>query len=115
MQDISSEAKPYDDAYLVLATNLVAYEPPFIIRRLMTDRKYLRRAIVREVKETDFHGLFLDSVIGTLYKEKQKQGLAKQLSDLGFFLYQQIDLPRLRDTVEQVYIFFYDEPLFAEA
>lgn len=114
MQDISSEDKPYEDIYLVLATNLVTYEPPYILRRLLTDRKYLRRAIVREVKANDFRGLFVDSIICSLYKEKQKQGWAEQLGQLGYFLYQQIDLPRLKGTVSQVYEYFYSEPLFEE-
>lgn len=92
-----------DDPYRVLAFNLVVAFPPEIVKRLMTDTKFLRREIVREVRGQDFQGFFLDCLFVSLCEEKKRMELMAQLDKLGFFLYQHLDINRMRAEIRGAY------------
>lgn len=92
----------YDDPYLVLAYHLVCHNTPETVRRFLTDYKFVERAVLREAKELDLSGPFLDCLVATIREEKQRADLLNQLEHLGKFFYRRLELSRLRAAIWEV-------------
>ena len=92
----------YDDPYLILAYHIVCNNNIPTIRRYLQDYKFVKRVIVREAKELDLCGPFLDCLSVSIREENQKADLADQLGALGGFFYNRLDLNRMRRSIMQV-------------
>lgn len=93
----------YDDPYKILAFSVVVNYPLPIVKRLMRDRKFLRREITREVRGQDFHGYFTDCLFVSICEDKKRMELMRQLDDLAKFLYKNLDLARMREEIKTAY------------
>lgn len=89
-----------DDPYKLLAYRfLVDYNIP-TVKRILKDNKFVKRLIIREVRSQDFQGDFIDCLFVSIFEEKGRMDLMRQLNSLGIFLYRKLDLPRLRREIK---------------
>ena len=94
----------YDDPYKMLASNIAVSYNIENVRRIMTDKDYIRQLIQAEVRDViDLPGIFSDCVTTELISEKQKVLYRNALNMLGIFFYDQIDIPRLRNELKTFY------------
>ena len=93
----------FDDEYKILAYSIVVSYPPETVRRLMKDTKFLRREIIREVRGQDFRGYFIDCLFVSICEDKNRMKLMRQLDQLGRFLYNSLDLNRMRKEIRNAY------------
>lgn len=93
----------FDDPYKVLSYSLVVNYPPVTVKRLMKDTKFLRREIIREVRGQDFRGYFTDCLFVSICEEKKRMDLMRQMDVLARFLYQNLDLNRMRAEIRSAY------------
>lgn len=92
-----------DDPYKILAFNIVVSYPIPIIKRMLVDTKFLRREITREVRGQDFRGIFMDCLFVSICEEKKRMELMRQLDSLARFLYDQLDLNRMRREIKNAF------------
>lgn len=89
----------YDDPYRILAHYIVgAYRPADVLRAL-TDNSYLKTLVIKEVREQDFCGHFLDCIIENILEEKDRMEYMHKLDDLAYYYYTRLDKGRLRDEI----------------
>ena len=94
---------PADDSYKLLAYKiLVDYNIP-TVKRILKDNKFVRRLIIREVRGQDFQGDFVDCLFVSIFEDKGRMDLMRQLNSLGIFLYRRLDLPRLRREIRNAF------------
>lgn len=86
----------YDDSYKLLAYHLITTNDIATVNRMLRDGKFVKRSIVREVRGQDFNGPFIDCLFVAISEEDARMQLMRQLDALGSFLYQKLDLARLR-------------------
>ena len=92
-----------DDPYKLLAYKImVEYNIP-TVKRILRDNKFVRRAIIREVRSQDFNGDFLDCLFVAIFEDKRRMDLMRQLNSLGLFLYKELDLSRLRREIRTAF------------
>ena len=87
----------YDDPYSVLAHAVLSYYRPADIIRMLTDNEYLLNCIVKEVRQQDFRGLFLDCIIEDILANKKRMELMSRYDALAKYFYQNLDKKRLRE------------------
>ena len=93
-----------DDPYKILAANIAANFSLANIKRMLSEKDYLRQLIQAEVREnTDTPGVFCDCVTTELISEKQKVLYREALNNLGLFFYQQLDIVRLRNELRKFF------------
>lgn len=93
-----------DDPYKILAANIAATFSLANIRRMLSEKDYLRQLIQAEVRENaDTPGVFCDCVTTELISEKQKVLYREALNNLGLFFYQQLDIQRLRNELRKFF------------
>lgn len=92
-----------DDSYKLLAYRiLVDYNIP-TVKRILKDNKFVRRLIIREVRGQDFQGDFVDCLFVSIFEDKGRMDLMRQLNSLGIFLYHKLDLQRLRKEIRNAF------------
>lgn len=93
---------PYDDPYRLLARKILCiYGLPMAIR-VLNDNKLIRRMVVKETKEQDLIGAFLDCVISDLYETHRRMEYVSKLDILGRWFYEKLDKARLRRELRAV-------------
>lgn len=88
--------REYDDPYLVLAMTLFGRMSHSQLRKLLTDDSQILNMVVKEVKEQDYRGCFLDCIIEDILEHGERVQYMGQLAKLGEYYFQNLDLPRLR-------------------
>ena len=89
----------FDDPYTLLAHHIVsAYRAADVIRCL-TDNSYLKTLIMKEVREQDFKGNFVDCIIENILEEKDRMEYMHKLDELAIYYYSRLDKGRLRDEI----------------
>lgn len=86
----------YDDPYSVLAHVVLSYYRPADVIRMLTDNEYLMNCIIKEVRQQDFGGIFLDCIIEDILAQKKRMELMHQYDALAKYFYQNLDKKRLR-------------------
>lgn len=86
----------YDDPYSVLAHTILSYYRPADVIRMLTDNEYLLNCVVKEVRQQDFGGIFLDCIIEDVLAHKKRMELMGQYDTLAKYFYQNLDKKRLR-------------------
>ena len=89
----------FDDPYKILAHHIVGtYRPADVIRSL-TDNSYIKTIIIKEVREQDFGGHFIDCIIENILEEKDRMEYMHKLDELAQYYYSRLDKGRLRDEI----------------
>lgn len=81
---------------------MVDYNIP-TVKKILTDNKYVRRTVVREIRGQDLQGDFIDCLFVSIFADKERMELMKQLNALGLFFYHKLDLARLRREIRSAF------------
>lgn len=89
----------YDNPYTLLAHHIVGSYRPADVLRVLTDNSYLRNLIVKEMREQDLGGHFIDCIIENILDEKDRMEYMHKLDELAYYYYSKLDKGRLRDEI----------------
>lgn len=89
----------YDNPYRILAHHIVGTYRPSDVLRVLTDNSYLKTLIIKEVREQDFCGHFVDCIIENILEEKDRMEYMHKLDELATYYYTRLDKGRLRDEI----------------
>lgn len=87
---------PYDDPYIMLSYWLLANLNIGELRRVMVDDDFVYRMILKETRNLDFKGPFLDTIVETILIDKRRMEMCEELDKLSKYFYKNLDLDRLR-------------------
>ena len=88
-----------DNPYTLLAHHIVGCYRPADVLRILTDNSYLKNRILKEVRDLDIGGHFLDCIIEGILEEKDRMEYMHELDKLAFYYYSRLDKERLRDEI----------------
>lgn len=92
----------YDNPYRMLAAGIVSHSNVAIIKRVLTDKDYVRQLVQEEVRENiDIPGMFADCITTQLISDRQKVLYKSALNQLGLFFFEQLDVDRLRQELRR--------------
>ena len=89
----------YDNPYTLLAHHIVGTYRPADVIRVLTDNSYLKTLIIREMREQDLGGHFIDCIIEGILEEKDRMEYMHKLDELALYYYTRLDKGRLRDEI----------------
>lgn len=91
--------KDYDDPYKLLAAYLVSVFSLATLKRILTSSAFVKSMMVREAKQMDICGPFLDCVDQEIVANDMIRRKNVYLKKLGEFYYSELDLERLRKEI----------------
>lgn len=89
----------FDNAYKILAHHIVGTYRSADVIRTLTDNSYLKTLIIKEVRQQDMGGPFIDCIIENILEEKDRMEYMHELDKLALFYYGKLDKGRLRDEI----------------
>lgn len=89
----------YDNPYTILAHHIVGTYRPSDVMRVLTDNSYLKTLIIKEMREQDLGGHYIDCIIENILEEKDRMEYMHQLDNLAYYYYKRLDKGRLRDEI----------------
>lgn len=89
----------YDNPYTLLAHHIVGSYRPADVLRVLTDNAYLKTLIIKEVRNQDLGGHFVDCIIENILEDKDRMEYMHQLDKLAMYYYSRLDRGRLRDEI----------------
>ena len=89
----------YDNPYTLLAHHIVGTYRPADVLRCLTDNSYLKTLIIKEVRQQDMGGPFIDCIIEDILEEKDRMEYMHKLDNLAYYYYSRLDRGRLRDEI----------------
>jgi hypothetical protein len=91
--------KEYDDPYRVLAAYIVSNGSPRVLSRVMNEPAFIKALVVREAKQIDMGGCFLDCIDQEIISKGLLRKKNYHMKKLGEFYFSELDIPRLRKEV----------------
>lgn len=88
-----------DDPYKILAHHIVGFYRPADVLRILTDNSYLKTQILKETRDMDLGGNYIDCIIENILEDKDRMEYMHQLDNLGAYYYSRLDKERLRDEI----------------
>lgn len=88
-----------DDPYTLLAHYIVGNYRPADVLRILTDNSYIKNRILKETRDLDLGGHFIDCIIENILEEKDRMEYMHQLDNLAGYYYSKLDKERLRDEI----------------
>lgn len=89
----------YDNPYTLLAHHIVGTYRAADVLRCLTDNSYLKTLIIKEVRQQDLGGHFIDCIIENILEEKDRMEYMHKLDELAYYYYTRLDRGRLRDEI----------------
>lgn len=89
----------YDDPYILLAHYVLARYSRAEVERFLTDDTFVYKQIVKEMRNQDFMGAYLDAIISDMLENKKRMKMYKALDELSMFFFKNLDLKDLRDKI----------------
>ena len=89
----------YDNPYTVLAHSIVGSYRPADVIRILTDDEYLLTLIIKETREQDVCGQFLDCIIEGILEDKRRMEYMHVLDQVARYYYGNLDKERLRSEI----------------
>ena len=89
----------FDNPYRILAQVIVGFYRPADVLRLLTDEDYLANEILKETRQADIGGWFLDCIIEDILAHKQRMEYMHKLDELSDYYYSKLDKERLRKEI----------------
>lgn len=87
---------PYDDPYIMLVYWLIANLNVGELRRVLEDDDFVLKMIVKETRNLDFMGPFLDTIVCSILEDKRRMEMCHELDKLSEYFFKELDLGRLR-------------------
>lgn len=91
----------YDDPYKILARAVVANSRPADVLRLLADDAFVLNHIVKEVRQQDMKGHFVDCIIEDILENKDRMEYMRELDKLAAYYYSKLDKERLRTEIRR--------------
>lgn len=88
-----------DDPYVLLAHHIVGYYRPADVYRVLTDNSFIKSCVVKETRELDLGGHYIDCIIEHILEEKDRMKMMHQLDQLATFFFSRLDKERLRNEI----------------
>lgn len=88
-----------DDPYKILAHYIVGFYRPADVLRILTDNAYLKNQVLKETRDMDLGGHFVDCIIENILGSKKRMEYMHELDRLGEYYYSYLDKERLRDEI----------------
>ena len=82
----------YDDPYKLLAHYIVGFYRASDVVRILTDNSYIKNCVLKEVRQMDLGGHFIDCIIENIL----------ELDKLSEYYYSKLDKERLRKEVRSL-------------
>lgn len=92
----------YDDPYKLLAHHIVGFYRASDVIRVLTDNSYLKNCIIKEVRQMDMCGHFIDCIIENILEDKSRMEYMHQLDKLSSYYYSKLDKERLRKEIRSL-------------
>lgn len=92
----------YDDPYKVLAHAIVGFYRPADVIRMLTDNAFILNCVVKEVRDQDMCGHFVDCIIEDILDNKDRMEYMGHLDELAKYYYKKLDKERLREEIRLV-------------
>lgn len=92
----------YDDPYKLLAHHIVAFHRPADVLRVLTDNAYIKNLIIKEVRQQDMCGHFVDCIVENILEDKNRMEYMHELDRIGEYYYKKLDKERLRTEVRAI-------------
>ena len=89
----------YDNPYTLLAHHIVGSYRPADVARVLTDNSFLKTLIIKEMREQDLGGHFIDCIIESILEDKDRMEYMGELDKLASYYYSKLDKERLRDEI----------------
>ena len=89
----------YDDPYKLLAHHIVGTYRPADVARVLTDNIFLKTLVIKEMREQDLGGHFIDCIIESILEDKDRMEYMHELDKLASYYYSRLDKGRLRDEI----------------
>lgn len=89
----------YDDPYKLLAHHIVGFYRPADVIRILTDNSYIKNRIMKEVRDLDLGGAYIDCIIEGILEDKDRMEYMHKLDELASYYYSKLDRERLRDEI----------------
>lgn len=89
----------FDDPYKLLAHHIVGFYRPADVVRVLTDNSYIKNRVMKEVRDLDLGGAYIDCIIEGILEEKDRMEYMHQLDKLSSYYYSKLDKERLRDEI----------------
>ena len=93
--------RAYDDPYRVLAAHLVSVYPPKTLARILTNSSFVKSIIVKEAKQMDISGAFLDCIDQEVISNDHLRQKNAYLKKLGEFYFSELNVLRLRIEIKR--------------
>lgn len=93
--------REYDDPYRVLSAYIVSIFPVATIKRVLTNSAFIKSLIIREAKQMDVRGAFLDCIDQEIISNDMIRKKNTYLKKLGEFYYSELDIDRLRKEIRR--------------
>lgn len=87
---------PYDDPYIMLVYWLIANLNVGELRRTLEDDEFIYKMIIKETRNLDFKGPFLDTIVCSILEDKRRMDMCREVDKLSDYFFSQLDLGRLR-------------------
>lgn len=88
-----------DDPYKILAHHIVGFYRPADVLRILTDNSYLKNKIIKETRDMDLGGHYIDCIIENILEDKDRMEYMHALDRLAEYYYSKLDKERLRDEI----------------
>lgn len=92
----------YDDPYKVLAHAIVGFYRPADVIRMLTDNAFILNCVVKEVRDQDMCGHFVDCIIEDILENKDRMEYMGHLDKLAEYYFTKLDKERLRREIRLV-------------
>ena len=92
----------YDDPYKILAHAIVGFYRPADVVRMLTDNAFILNCVVKEVRDQDMCGHFVDCIIEDILEKKSRMEYMNHLDKLAKYYYTKLDKERLRKEIRLV-------------
>ena len=89
----------FDNPYRILAYHIVGTYRPADVMRILTDNSYLRNIIIKEVRQQDLGGHFIDCIIENILEDKDRMEYMHALDKLSEYYYSRLNKERLREEI----------------
>lgn len=88
-----------DDPYKLLAHHIVGFYRPADVIRILTDSGYIKNRIIKETRDMDLGGPYVDCIIEGILEDKDRMEYMQELDKLALYYYSKLDKERLRDEI----------------
>ena len=91
----------FDDPYIILAHHILSSLMKSEVERVLVDDDFIRRLIIKETRNQDFSGAFLDCIVQSILDDKRRMEMCHELDKLSQYFFENLDLERLRKEVSK--------------